>query len=232
MTQKPFVAYFRVSTDKQGRSGLGLEAQRKSVMDFTAGNGWKMVAEYTEVESGRRNDRPQLAEALKTCRKNKATLVIAKLDRLARNVAFISNLMEAGVDFVAADMPHANRLTVHILAAVAEHEREMISARTKVALAAAKARGTRLGNPRPYQAVQLGGAATRAKADQFAANVCPIIEGIRKAGVVSCNGIANALNARGVKAARGGVWSARTVANVITRAIYPATPPLPKPRLQ
>ena len=125
--------------------------------------------------------------------------------------------MEAGVDFVAADMPHANRLTVHILAAVAEHEREMISARTKVALAAAKARGTRLGNPRPGEAVGLGGAATKAKADQFAANVRPIIEDIRRAGVVSSNGIANALNARGVKAARGGAWSARTVANVVAR---------------
>jgi len=163
------------------------------------------------------NRRPQLAEALRACRKHKATLIIAKLDRLARNVAFISNLMEAGVDFVAADMPHANRLTVHILAAVAEHEREMISQRTKVALAAAKARGTRLGNPRPGKAVKLGGAATQAKADQFAANVRPIIEDIKRAGVESWNGIAKALNARGVKAARGGGWSARTVANILAR---------------
>jgi DNA invertase Pin-like site-specific DNA recombinase len=217
VSQKPFVAYHRVSTDRQGRSGLGLEAQRKAVMDFTAGNGWTLIAEYTEVESGRRNDRPQLVEALKACRKHKATLVIAKLDRLARNVAFVSNLMEAGVDFVAADMPHANRLTIHILAAVAEHEREAISNRTKVALAAAKTRGTRLGNPSPAKAIELGGAATRAKAEQFAANVRPIIEDIRRAGVDSCNGIAKALNARGVKAARGGLWSSRTVANVMTR---------------
>jgi DNA invertase Pin-like site-specific DNA recombinase len=138
-----FVAYFRVSTDRQGKSGLGLEAQRKSVLDFLDGGRWSLVAEFTEVESGKRSDRPQLAKSLDVCRRQKAKLVIAKLDRLSRNLAFIATLMESGVEFVAVDNPHANKLTVHILAAVAQHEREMISERTKAALSAARARGTR-----------------------------------------------------------------------------------------
>ena len=142
-----FVAYLRVSTDKQGRSGLGLEAQRAAVAAHVDGTRGQIVSEFVEVESGRRKDRPQLAAALDACRALRAILVIAKLDRLARNVAFVSNLMESGVEFVAADMPTVNRLTIHILAAVAEEEARMISARTKAALAAAKARGVRLGNP-------------------------------------------------------------------------------------
>ena len=131
-----------------GRSGLGLEAQRRRCSDYLDGGKWTLVAEVVEIESGKRDDRPKLAEALALCRLTGATLVIAKLDRLARNVAFISNLMESGVDFVAVDFPQANRLTVHILAAVAEHEAEMISERTKAALAAAKARGVQLGGDR------------------------------------------------------------------------------------
>jgi DNA invertase Pin-like site-specific DNA recombinase len=130
-----FVAYYRVSTERQGRSGLGLEAQQKAVRDHLNGGNWGIVAEFTEVESGKRSDRPQLAAALAACRLRGAKLIIAKLDRLARNVHFVSGLMESGVDFVAADFPQANRLTVHILAAVAEHEAKMISERTKVALA-------------------------------------------------------------------------------------------------
>ncbi len=145
--ETPAVTYLRVSTDRQGQSGLGLDAQRAAVAAYVAGR--PVLGEFVEVESGRKDDRPQLAAALALCRQRRAVLVIAKLDRLARSVAFISNLMASGVEFVAADMPQANRLTVHILAAVAEHEREMISQRTKAALAAAKARGTRLGNPRP-----------------------------------------------------------------------------------
>src|SRR3954451_12613838 len=147
MADGRFVAYYRVSTDRQGRSGLGLDAQRAAVADYLNGGNWQLVAEFTEVESGRKNDRPELAKALTACRRIGAPLVIAKLDRLARNVAFVSNLMESGVEFTAVDFPTANRLTIHILAAVAEHEREMISARTKAALAAAKARGTKLGTP-------------------------------------------------------------------------------------
>src|SRR5215470_7147974 len=142
-----FVSYYRVSTAQQGASGLGLEAQREAVSRHVAAAGGVLVGEFTEIESGKKNDRPQIAAALADCRLRRATLVIAKLDRLARNVAFISNLMESGVDFVACDNPHATRLTIHILAAVAEHEREMISTRTVAALAAAKARGIKLGNP-------------------------------------------------------------------------------------
>jgi DNA invertase Pin-like site-specific DNA recombinase len=143
--QGKFIAYFRVSTDKQGKSGLGLEAQRKAVLDYLNGGRWTLVQEFVEVESGKHSDRQQLAAALAACKKHRAKLVIAKLDRLSRNLAFIAALMESGVEFVAVDNPHANKLTVHILAAVAEHEREMISERTKAALQAAKARGGRLG---------------------------------------------------------------------------------------
>ena len=142
-----FVAYYRVSTDRQGASGLGLEAQRQAVARHMA-SGDRLLAEFTVVESGRRDANcPQLHAALAQCRRRGATLLIARLDRLARNVAFIAGLMESGADFVAVDMPQANRLTIHILAAVAEHEREMISARTRAALAQARARGQRLGNP-------------------------------------------------------------------------------------
>ena|SRR5690349_5686449 len=140
-----FVAYYRVSTDRQGQSGLGLDAQRAAVAGFVGTR--ELVAEFTEVESGKRADRPQLVAALDLCRRQRAVLVTAKLDRLARNVAFIANLMESGVEVTAIDMPSANKLTLHILAAIAEHEREMISARTKAALAAARARGVRLGRP-------------------------------------------------------------------------------------
>jgi DNA invertase Pin-like site-specific DNA recombinase len=144
-----FVAYYRVSTDRQGRSGLGLEAQQKAVMDYLNGGAWELVGGFVEVESGNKADRPELARAVDACRKHKARLVIAKLDRLSRNLAFVATLMESGVEFVAVDNPHANKLTIHILAAVAEHEREAISERTKAALAAAKARGRRLGTPGP-----------------------------------------------------------------------------------
>ena len=147
-----FVAYYRVSTERQGRSGLGLEAQQAAVAGFING-GTELVAEFTEIESGKRNERPALAQALEACRRHKAKLVIAKLDRLSRNLAFIATLMASGVEFVAVDNPHANKLTVHILAAVAQHEREMISQRTKDALAAARRRGVRLGNPALAKAV-------------------------------------------------------------------------------
>ena len=145
--QGKFVAYFRVSTDKQGRSGLGLEAQREAVLTYLDGGRWSLVQEFVEVESGKRNDRPELAAALAACKKHKAKLIIAKLDRLSRNLAFIATLMDSGVEFVAVDNPHANKLTVHILAAIAQHEREMIGQRTSDALQAAKARGKKSATP-------------------------------------------------------------------------------------
>jgi DNA invertase Pin-like site-specific DNA recombinase len=202
-----FVAYFRVSTDRQGKSGLGLEAQRSAVMAYLNGGRWTLVEEFTEVESGKHADRPELEKALAACKKQKARLVIAKLDRLSRNLAFIAALMESGVEFVAVDMPHANKLTVHILAAVAQHERETISERTKAALAAAKKRGQRLGNPGIAEVAKRGRAVAKANARRFAANVRPIIEEIMRAGVTSHNAIAAKLNERNVKTARGGTWT-------------------------
>src|SRR5215468_8449621 len=196
-----FVAYFRVSTERQGKSGLGLEAQRQAVLAYLNGGRWALVGEFTEIESGKRNDRPQLAAALAACKKLKAKLVIAKLDRLGRNVAFIATLMESGVEFVAVDNPHANKLTVHILAAVAQHEREMIAQRTKDALQAAKARGVVLGNPRLADVRDRAVANLKADADRFAKNVAPIIREIQSTGVASHRGIARSLNARGVATA-------------------------------
>ena len=146
-----FVTYLRVSTDRQGKSGLGLEAQRKAVVDHVAGKG-QIAAEFVEVESGKKNDRPQLARALAEAKRIGAVLLIAKLDRLARNVAFIANLLESGVEIAAADMPEANRFLLHVMAAVAEHEARMISDRTRAALAAAKARGAALGWAIPSRA--------------------------------------------------------------------------------
>lgn len=210
-----FVGYFRVSTDRQGRSGLGLEAQREAVTSFIAGRG-AMLAEFTEIESGRKNDRPALSDALALCRQQKATLLIARLDRLARSVAFISNLMDSGVDFVAVDMPEANRLTMHILAAVAEHEREAISIRTKAALQAAKARGVKLGNPRAADAVPLAQQAIQANANRFAETVSPLIEKLRQQDM-SYAAIAAELNDRNIPTARGRSWYAATVRNALQR---------------
>ena len=174
------INYYRVSTAKQGRSGLGLDAQRSAVEAFCASRGWVKLEEYKEQESGKRNDRPELAKALHHAKVSGATLVIAKLDRLSRNVAFLAQLQEAGVDFVAADMPDANELTIHIMAAMAQAERKAISKRTKEALAAAKARGTKLGNPMGAKAfgTHKGNgaavAAIKAKSSAFAADVLPI----------------------------------------------------------
>lgn len=212
-----FVSYLRVSTDQQGRSGLGLEAQREAVAAFLNGGDWKLVGEFVEVESGKRADRPELACALAACKRHKATLVVAKLDRLSRSVAFLSALMESGAEFVACDNPHANKLMVHMLAAFAEHERDQISARTKAALAAAKARGTALGNPRIDEARGRAATALKGDADQRASNVLPIIRAIQASGATSLRDVAAALNARGVKTARGGEWYASTVRNILGR---------------
>src|SRR4051794_38141320 len=201
-----FVAYYRVSTDKQGKSGLGLEAQREAVQSYLNGGSWTLAAEVTEVESGKRNDRPELDRALGLCRLYGATLVVAKLDRLARNVTFISKLMESGVDFVAVDFPQANRLTVHIMAAVAEHEAAMISQRTRAALAAAKARGVTLGNPanlrNQLDGSVKGNAAKAARTDKRAAALLPVIAPM-KAGGTSLPQIADGLTRHGIPAPRG-----------------------------
>ncbi len=213
-----FVAYFRVSTDRQGKSGLGLEAQRKSVLDYLDGGRWTLIAEFTEIESGKRNDRPELEKALAACKKQKSKLVIAKLDRLSRNLAFIAALMDSGVEFIAVDNPHANKLTVHILAAVAQHEREIISARTSAALQAAKARGKRLGNPKLAQARRHAEVAKKESADRYSKNILPVIREIQGSGVRSLRGVARALMARGIPTARGGAWTAVQVSAILKRA--------------
>jgi DNA invertase Pin-like site-specific DNA recombinase len=223
MANGKVISYLRVSTDKQGLSGLGIEAQRKAIEDYLKTGQLELLSEYVEVESGKRSDRPQLMKALAHSKATGATLVIAKLDRLSRNVAFIAALMDSGVEFVAADMPMASRLTVHVLAAVAEHEREMISQRTKAALAAAKARGVKLGNPHGARALRgLGNAhavaGAKAKADAHMNGVLPVIEAIYDGGTESLHGIAKELNLRGILTARGGRWHATTVSNLIDRA--------------
>jgi DNA invertase Pin-like site-specific DNA recombinase len=222
-TNGKFIAYYRVSTARQGVSGLGLDAQREAVRIHLNGGRWKMVAEFTEVESGKRNDRPKLAEALALCRLYNATLIIAKIDRLARNVNFISNLMDSSVEFVAVDFPTANRLTVHILAAVAEHEALMISARTKAGLAAAKARGTKLGGDRggiigklSAAGVQASTAVRRGKAERRAADLVPVIRSLQAEGHESLRAVAAVLNDRGITTARGGQWSAIQVQRVLS----------------
>jgi DNA invertase Pin-like site-specific DNA recombinase len=206
-----FIAYYRVSTDKQGRSGLGLEAQRAAVAHYLGSVGGTLLAEFTEVETGKRNDRPELQKALAACRKHKARLVIAKLDRLSRNVAFIAAMMDAGVEFVACDNPHATRLTLHILAAVAEHEREMIASRTKAALQAAKVRGVRLGR-NAERLAPANHAAAMDRADQIKS----LLAELAGSGL-STREIAQELTARGIATPLGGRWHPQTVKRVMER---------------
>jgi len=219
-----YVSYLRVSTDRQGRSGLGLEAQRAAVESYLNGGSWTLLEEYVEVESGKKNDRPQLAKALHHARVTGATLVIAKLDRLSRDAHFLLGLDKPGVDFVAADMPHANRLTVGIMALVAEQEREAISKRTKDALAAAKRRGVKLGNPNGAAALRRAGkgnaaavARVQEAAHRRAEDVQPVIEELQQAGVTSLRAIARALNERGIRTPRGGKWHPTGVARLLER---------------
>ena len=207
-----YIAYYRVSTDRQGRSGLGLEAQCQAVHQHLAANAGELVAEYTEVESGKRSDRPQLAAALSECKLRGATLVIAKLDRLARNVAFIANLMESGVEFVAVDNPDASKLMLHMLAAFAEHEREQISIRTKAALAAAKARGVKLGANAVYLAAR-----RKAEASEFAQSLRDTITELRAKGYRTVRALRDELNRRGIRAASGGCWHLPTVHRLLAK---------------
>lgn len=223
MANGRFVSYLRVSTEQQGRSGLGVEAQRKAVADYLNGGSWELTGEFVEVESGKRDDRPQLAAALAACRARRATLVIAKLDRLSRDAHFLIGLQKAGVDFVAVDAPHADRFTVGVLALVAQKEREMISERTKAALAAARARGIKLGGRREGALPNKAEGAARsvevrkAKADQVAADLQPIIDSIQAKGITSATGIARELNAMGIDTPRGGKWQAVSVQRLMAR---------------
>ena len=220
-----FVSYLRVSTASQGATGLGIDAQRAAVAVYLNGGSWTLLGEYVEVESGKRSDRPQLDAALKLCQITGATLVVAKLDRLSRDAHFLLGLQKASVDFLAVDLPNANKLTVGVMALVAQQEREAISARTKAALAAARARGTVLGGYRggPAPDATLGASANRAKADGFAEALASRVMPLRAAGL-SLRGIAAALTEQGVRTARGGQWTAAAVRNLLARQTPPAAP--------
>jgi DNA invertase Pin-like site-specific DNA recombinase len=214
----PFVAYYRVSTQRQGASGLGLDAQRADVAGYLRGA--TPVAEFTEIESGRKTDRerPELAKAIEACRLYRARLVVAKLDRLARNAYFLHQLKAAGIDFVCCDMPDANQLTINILAAVAEDEAKRISDRTRAALAAAKHRGRTLGNPgnlkRQEEGRRLGTLARQATARERAAEVRPVIERLQAQGF-SLRAVARELATQRIPTARGGAWSAGAVSRLV-----------------
>ena len=225
---KPIVAYYRVSTQKQARSGskqsgLGLGAQRDALERFAEAHALQIEAEFTEIETGKGADaldlRPQLANALALARKRKCAVAVAKLDRLSRDVHFISGLMVHRIPFIVAELgPDVDPFMLHIYAALAQKERAMISARTKAALRAAKAQGTVLGNPRLSEAQARGTAAGKARADQFALNTLPVIREIQKRGITSLNAIAKDLNRRGVRTARGKEWTHIQVAQVLARA--------------
>jgi len=207
---KKAVAYYRVSTDRQGESRLGLEAQETSVHTYTKSKDIVLEREFTEIESGKKQKRPLLQEALDYCKKNSALLIIAKLDRLGRNVAFISSLMESKVDFVAVDYPEASRLVLHILAAFAEYEREQISIRTKLALQAAKRKGIKLGQYGKLLALH-----NKLSSKKFALKIKPIIKGLKSEGHTSIQAITNELNKRKVATYHGAHWHKSTVHKII-----------------
>ena len=222
MTEGKWISYLRVSTKRQGKSGLGLEAQRHAVDEFLNGGDWSLVKEFVEVESGKRADRPQLEASLKACRAYGAKLVIAKLDRLSRDAHFLLGLEKAGVDFVAADLPNANRLTVGIMAMLAEEERRMISKRTKDAPAAAKRRGVKLGGDRGVRPTartrKLAIEVLRERAAARAADIAPVIAELQASGATSLNAIAIGLTEKGIATARGkSAWTETQVARVLER---------------
>lgn len=223
MTTKAIVTYIRVSTSQQGRSGLGIEAQRRALQSFAKAEGLEVVREFVEVETGKGSDaldrRPQLKAALAAAKKHKCHVAVAKLDRLSRDVHFISGLMAHRIPFLVAELgPDVDPFVLHLFAALAEKERALISTRTTQALAAAKARGVTLGNPRLHEARETAVATIKASADQHAANVLPIIREAQKAGARTLRQIAEVLNARGVATARGGTWHAMSVKNMLARA--------------
>jgi DNA invertase Pin-like site-specific DNA recombinase len=221
--RRPLIGYCRVSTGRQGRSGLGLEAQRQAIEHFADTEGFEVVRFFTEVESGKGAEaldrRPQLAAALEEARRRRCAVVVAKLDRLSRDVHFISGLMAHRVRFIVAELgEETDAFVLHLFAALAEKERALISARTRDALARAKARGVKLGGPNLAQARKKAQAAVQRLADANMANVLPIIRDIQKSGATSLHQIADALNARGVSTPRGGRWHAKSVANLLARA--------------
>jgi DNA invertase Pin-like site-specific DNA recombinase len=218
------IAYLRVSTQRQQRSGLGIEAQRNAIARFAEAEGLPIIGEYVEAESGKGADaldlRPQLAAALAAARKGKCSVVVAKLDRLSRDVAFVSGLMAQRVPFIVAELGRdADPFMLHLYAALAEKERRLISERTKAALAAKKASGIKLGNPRNIaQAGELGRSVQTATAEQFVANLMPVVRAIQNTGATTLEAITQALNQRGVRTARGTKWYASSVMNVLQRA--------------
>lgn len=224
---RQLVAYLRVSTSGQGRSGLGIDAQREAVARFAAAEGFEIAAEFVEVETGKGADalerRPQLAAALAEARRlggkgSPVPVAVAKLDRLSRDVEFIAGLMRRGVPFISCELgANADSFTLHLFAALAERERKFISDRTRAALAAAKGRGQRLGNPNIAAAAARANEKKTALAVDHAARVAPFIAEARAAGAKTLREIAAALNARGVATARGGAWEAQTVANILRR---------------
>jgi DNA invertase Pin-like site-specific DNA recombinase len=217
-TKPRYVAYYRVSTDRQGRSGLGLDAQKYVVQEYLNRSGAALRAAFTEVQSGKDDDRPQLSEALKVCRLTNSSLLIAKLDRLSRNVAFLATLQQAGTKFVACDLPEANELVVHILAAVAQAERKAISERTKAALAAAKARGVRLGNPnlKPGNATsaEFARRSRSESARRRATELDEVLAHAEHRGCTTLRKLAEHLNQLGVTTPQGGRWHANSVRRI------------------
>lgn len=220
---RSFVCYYRVSTRRQGRSGLGIDAQKRTVADFVRSEGGRVVEEFVELESGRRKDRPQLAAALSACRVHQATLVVAKLDRLARNAAFLLSLRDAGVDLCACDLPGMNRMTVGIMAVVAEEEARMIADRTRAALQAAKRRGVILGTPGNLSSAgrkrgNRASAASRANAARArASDLMPLLIRLRERGASSLRELADGLNTMGIRSARGASWTPTAVRRVLQR---------------
>lgn len=216
MANGKFISYIRVSTKKQGISGLGLEAQQAAIAQYLNGGNWQLVDQYVEIESGRKNERIKLNEALLACKKNKATLIIAKLDRLSRNSYFVNQLLNSKIDFVACDNPFASKLTIQILAAVAEHEVEMISKRIKEALEQAKNRGVSLGNPDMKRISTLGIEKIKANADNFAIRHQEDFQRLRDSGF-TLQQIANKYNSNEVRTARGGNWNPAQVSRILKR---------------
>jgi DNA invertase Pin-like site-specific DNA recombinase len=210
-----FVAYYRVSTDKQGLQGNGIEAQKLSVARYLTSLDCELLGSFEEVESGANNRRPQLVAALALAKIKKAVLIIAKLDRLSRNAAFLLQLQDSGVDFVACDMPNADKLSVGIIALLAQRERELISQRTKAGLEIVKARGVKLGNPNPASSLKRARAAYQTQKRAFAGQAMKAIREIQSTGIASLNRIADCLNKRGEKTSRGGVWTATAVKRVL-----------------